>query len=337
MVNSWLVLHIVDSQVQRLLERQDRVTAGELMRATGLSRQAVHLQLAALCDRGALELVGRGRGAAYRRATPERSRALEVEGLVVEAAWRDLAGLAAFAELSTDLRELTRHVAIELMENAVDHSDAWQLKVTLAVATDSVEVTVDDDGAGLFARVAKLRGLASEQDAAVGLLSGGVTTLPERHRGEGLFFVDKMVDRLALASGELELLVDHARGDHALLVREARRGTRVVAHVARATTRTVSEVFATWSTDYRVDRTRLYVALAQTGLAFVSRAEARRLVAGVAEQRELVLDFAGVAGVGAAFVDELWGAWQRAHPEVRLTAIHANVAVRFMIDRAMTT
>ena len=61
--------------------------------------------------------------------------------------------------------------------------------------------------------------------------------------------------------------------------------------------------------------------------SLVSRSQGRRLMAGLEKFQDVVLDFAGVAGIGQGFADEVFRVWRIDHPAVSLRPINANVEV----------
>ena len=81
--------------------------------------------------------------------------------------------------------------------------------------------------------------------------------------------------------------------------------------------------------------TRTIIRLCTHASAFVSRAEAKRLLHGLEKFREVVLDFAGVDMVGQGFVDEVFRVWHRAHPETSLLPVDMLEPVEFMVRRAL--
>lgn len=85
--------------------------------------------------------------------------------------------------------------------------------------------------------------------------------------------------------------------------------------------------------DVLEERTVLCVGV--LGRDFVSRSEARRLLSGLDQFREVVLDFRGVPGIGQGFADEVFRVWASAHPGVVLTPVEMNDDVRFFVDRAL--
>jgi hypothetical protein len=78
----------------------------------------------------------------------------------------------------------------------------------------------------------------------------------------------------------------------------------------------------------------LVVKLFQYGVRFVSRSEAKRLLVGLEKFREVVVDFAGVEGIGQGFADEVFRVWAASHPETRLSAENMTSPVGFMVERA---
>lgn len=69
------------------------------------------------------------------------------------------------------------------------------------------------------------------------------------------------------------------------------------------------------------------------GGEFVSRSEAKRLVAGLEDFREVELDFSKVAGIGQGFANEVFRVWQREHPDTKLVPTNLSPAVAFMVER----
>lgn len=71
-----------------------------------------------------------------------------------------------------------------------------------------------------------------------------------------------------------------------------------------------------------------------SGVTFVSRSEARRLLEGMTAFDDIDIDFAGVEDVGQGFVDEILRVWPSQHPGVGVHPINMNEAVEFMVRRA---
>ena len=147
------------------------------------------------------------------------------------------------------------------------------------------------------------------------LLKGKVSSLPERHTGEGIFFASKAADAMTFRSHTVQLLFDNRKND--VLVEEKRfvDGTDVEFRLRRRSRRKLSDLFAEFAPerhDYRFEKTRVLVRLFQKD--YTSRSEARRLLAGLDRFKEIELDFEGVSRIGQGFADEIFRVFANAHP-----------------------
>ena len=70
----------------------------------------------------------------------------------------------------------------------------------------------------------------------------------------------------------------------------------------------------------------------ETGL--VARSQAKRVLDGLERFQEVILDFAGVEGIGQGFADEVFRVWPRQHPDTHLRAENMTAPVTFMVERA---
>ena len=139
--------------------------------------------------------------------------------------------MAALSETATDI---AHYAVTEIVNNAVDHSGGSRVTMTVSEARGEAVVTVDDDGVGIFDHVRERLGLPSRLDALLELHKGKTTTMPDRHSGEGLFFVSKAVRWLEITSGGLRWIVDNGRDDMAIHEAPPRVGTRVAFAVPHA-------------------------------------------------------------------------------------------------------
>ena len=130
--------------------------------------------------------------------------------------------------------------------------------------------------------------------------------------------------------------MDNRRGDFALGSSSYAPGTLAIFEVDAATTRRLEDVFRPF-TDQELGFSRSYVRvkLFEHGSSFVSRSEAKRLLAGLERFAEVELDFDKVESVGQGFADEVFRVWAKQHPEVRLIPTKMNDGVALMIGRAM--
>ncbi len=324
------------ARVRALIERHGEVANGDVARGLRVSPATSHRLLRALVLGGVLELHGKGRAARYRlRSIRRRFRRA---GLEEDQAWQRVAeDVARIRPLGPEETKSLRYAATEVINNAVEHSRGRSVEITAAFAAASTTVvTVRDDGVGVFRRVCEDFGLRSPHEAIVQLEQGKLTSDPARHSGEGLFFSSKAVARFRLESQGVAWIVDNLVSDSAIGPSDVRRGTRVVLTVVGGRTPRLEDVFRAYTDAESLQfvRTRTTVKLGALGTGLVSRSEARRLTARLAEFRHVTLDFSGVEVVGQGFCDEVFRVFATRHPEVSIEAVGMSDTVAFMVARA---
>ncbi|HWH32921.1 MAG TPA: DUF4325 domain-containing protein [Egibacteraceae bacterium] len=327
----------VKGVIRDLLDRHGRIRAREVLEALGhgISRQAVHAHLRAMIDAGEVQKSGVGKATWYEPAVAF-ARTYATEDLDESAVWSDVrAAVPLLRDLGEPADGTMAYVFTKMVNNAIDHSGSPTVTVRARLDAPSIVVDVEDAGVGLFAKVASALESATLLEAAQRLMVGKFTTWPERHTGEGIFFSSRSVDVFVAEANGLRWTVDNEREDWAIGEVDPRTGTLVRLALDPARARPLAEVFSRFTDleDHRFDRTRVVVKMLDAGVRFVSRSEAKRLVAELEPFDHVVLDFAGVTEVGQGFVDELFRVWAGAHPQKELQPANMSDAVRFMVQR----
>jgi anti-sigma regulatory factor (Ser/Thr protein kinase) len=327
----------IASIVNDLLLTKGSFTSGELARRAGITRQAVHRHLQSMLGEGAL--VSQGKGPAVRYFEPPHlfHRRYLRQGLREDEVWSDVR--RAFPQLDrpdvSRARAVLAYAFTEMLNNAVDHSGSRQVEVRFELGHGGARFDVIDEGIGVFENARAHLGLPSGLAALQEISKGKTTTQPAAHSGQGIFFTSKVGDRFELEGNGLRWSVDNRRDDVAISEVAAQPGTRVGFEVSLATDVDVGEVFARYSrSELEFDTSRVVVKLFEHGVAFVSRSEAKRLLAGLEKFRHVILDFNRVESVGQGFCDEIFRVWGAAHPEVTLEPVNASAAVELTIQRA---
>jgi anti-sigma regulatory factor (Ser/Thr protein kinase) len=326
-----------DALALLLLERGS-VSSVELVRLTGLTRQALHAHLQRWVREGRLVREGRGRATRYRRpGGPSRERSYATAGLEEDQVWLELRAWLEDhdVDLTSQAQAALQYVVSEMLNNAIDHSGAAEVVLRASVDRGRITCEVVDRGIGALENLRSKLRLEDHLHALQELSKGKTTTDPQRHTGEGIFFSSKMVDRFELQSSGITWIVDREREDQAVRQSEPRPGTRVRFQLSLTTKIDPQSVFERYTTDLVFDTTRCVIRLFEHGVSFVSRSEAKRLVQGLDRFRHVILDFTDVETVGQGFVDEVFRVWAREHPEVRLEPIHMSPAVEFMVRRGL--
>jgi anti-sigma regulatory factor (Ser/Thr protein kinase) len=317
----------------------------DVIERTGTSRQAVHRQLARMVLAGVLASSGKGRATRYQRLAVISASGLSPasferhyprSGLAEDRVWTELAAAAPAlaAPAAANARAVMGYAVTEMVNNAIDHSGSATVTVRAGGDARRFWFEVQDDGIGAFENVRAALGLDDAMAGLQEISKGKRTTQPARHSGEGLFFTSKMADQFELVANGLSWLVDNLRQDHAASAAPLGPGTRVRFEIAADKRETPEEVFARYTHDFEFDTTRTVVKLFSYGVRFVSRSEAKRLLAGLDRFRHVILDFAGVEAVGQGFADEVFRVWANAHPTVEVTAENMAPPVAFMVGRA---
>lgn len=326
--------------VNRLLDRRDSFRTGDAAAASGISRQAAHRRLSAMVRSGELARTGHGRGARYRRGDRFAPRLVyRRAGLEEDRVWTEARDRIPFLRSLPDAAErIVRYALSKMVNNAIDHSRSARIEVAFQAPSPALVFEVVDRGVGIFDHLRRRLRLPSRLAALAELSKGKTTTQPERHTGEGIFFVSKIADTFEVESADLRWTVDNTRNDSAVgTASPPRKGTRVRFEIRPGTRRSLKRLFDEYTENFEFTRTRIVVKLFAIDVRFVSRSEARRLLSGLERFREVVLDFKGVDEIGQGFADEVFRVWARAHPKVRLKPIRTDEGVEFMVRRAIPT
>ncbi|GAB7524399.1 DUF4325 domain-containing protein [Paraburkholderia sp. 2C] len=295
--------------------------------------------LLVLREQGAIVKEGNTRDARYRLVTlwSESFRFLLTPELEEDLIWSEVVK-PIIEPLPANVLNIWHHGFTEIFNNAIDHSSGTAVLVKTTRTAVSTEIMVSDDGVGIFRKIQAELSLLDERHAIFELAKGKLTTDPQNHSGEGIFFTSRMFDQFGILSGALYF--DHHKdsSEDAVMEREAAApGTSVFMTLSNRATHTTREIFDdyTESDDYTFDRTVVPVDLARYGAdELISRSQAKRLLARLDLFKRAVLDFRNVDMIGQAFADQIFRVFANEHPQMELLAINTSAAVQQMISRA---
>jgi anti-sigma regulatory factor (Ser/Thr protein kinase) len=327
------------------------VTSPEVARFLGVSRQQAHALLRTLVRSGRLTRLGKTRAVRYLPSggllpiRDEIARMLENKNLKEHEVLADVR--ERFLPLriaSENVRSIFDYAFSEMLNNAIDHSQSKRIEVWVAISGSTAQgdpelfsFVVRDYGIGVFRNLQQKRGLSSELESMQDLLKGKVTTDPEAHSGQGIFFSSKAADRFSLRSYGWEMRIDNMLPDIFFLKDESViEGTEVRFDIAYRSPRHLIDVFRAFESEdgsQDFDRTEIHVRLFVHGTVHVSRSQARRILVGLETFKRITLDFDRVSAIGQAFADEIFRVFRTRHPDIRIDVVHANEAVQFMIHR----
>jgi anti-sigma regulatory factor (Ser/Thr protein kinase) len=139
--------------------------------------------------------------------------------------WREAVVAVLHDHLSPEGRSIAGYAFTEMLNNAVDHSAAADVRVRIWTARFEIRFEVYDQGRGALPHLQERLHLQDAYDALGELAKGKTTTDPERHTGEGIFFTAKAVDVFTLESAGLRWTVDNLRRDQAVGASDVVRGS----------------------------------------------------------------------------------------------------------------
>jgi anti-sigma regulatory factor (Ser/Thr protein kinase) len=333
-----------------LLRRQGSVRAAEVVKRTGFSRSYVNRFFQQLRDDGTLVLLGKANTARYfaaagneakkaRQGIREIHKTLLNRGLaedVVLRRFKDDSGI--FHRLPSNVARILDYAFTEMLNNAIEHSRSKKIVVRMRRLEGRIDFKVVDRGVGIFKTIKRTRQLANELEAIQELIKGKLTSDPEHHSGEGIFFTSKVADKLVIKGSGKKLVFDNRRADvfvddiHPII------GTAVEFSIGERSKRDLGKIFADYAGEgYEFAKTLVTIELFKTKGDYVSRSQARRVLMGLEKFKVVVLDFKGVRTVGQAFADEVFRVWQKNHPAIRIEVRNANDNIRFMVQHVTST
>lgn len=323
------------------LEEHPQDIAALASQKFGVTRQAINKHIKRLVEQKAIIVEGSTKDRHYRLCPLDE--VLKVyqltERLAEDVIW-DLDIRPLLVDLPDNVRSIWSYSFTEMMNNAIEHSRGKQVYVAVEKTAAYTSVRISDDGEGIFRKIQRELDLIDERHAVLELAKGKLTTDPDNHSGQGIFFTSRMMDEFAIMSGKTFFSHQiHKPEDWILQTYSLQQGTTVCMQLDNNTSRTSKQIFDKFSSgdDYAFTKTVVPVRLAQYGgESLVSRSQAKRLLSRFDKFRVVILDFSEVDAIGQAFADEVFRVFKKQHPEVEVIPVEANQDVMQMISRAMS-
>jgi anti-sigma regulatory factor (Ser/Thr protein kinase) len=242
-----------------------------------------------------------------------------------------------FAGIPQNVMRIWVYGFLEIFNNAIEHSKGKKIRVLINQNSIFTDISIIDDGIGIFRNIRDKFNLIDEKDALIELAKGKRTTDTARHSGQGIFFTSKAFDDFLITSNELIFGTDESKNNR-LKTGKTKFSTWVYMHLSNNSGRILKNVFDEFSTvipgDF--DKTIVPVRMANSS-DLVSRSQARRILSGLELFKVVTLDFDEVEYIGQAFADEIFRVFVNMNPGTAITAINANDEVQSMIRRAVNT
>jgi anti-sigma regulatory factor (Ser/Thr protein kinase) len=231
--------------------------------------------------------------------------------------------------------DIWQYCVTEMINNALDHAEGSILTVIVGRGSSRTRIQVLDDGIGIFRKIKAALDLEDEPQAILELSKGKLTTDPDRHSGQGIFFTSRMLDEFSILSRGAYFSHQARRpNDWILAEDDTDSSTMVSMALENNTDRTLKDVFDQYSSgdNYDFSKTVVPLRLAKFGdEKLISRSQAKRALSRIERFKTVVFDFAGIEMIGQAFADEVFRVWAKSHEDVACFVIDASPDVRKMI------
>lgn len=305
----------------------------------GISRQAANRYIRELLEEGYITAEGKTRQRQYSlKVFRDKDFTVPLKHLEEDQIWRNEVA-PVLTDLPRNVLDIWHYGFTEMVNNAIDHSSGHFLTVTIKMNALITEIDVHDDGIGIFRKIKEELQLEDERHAVLELAKGKLTTDPDKHTGEGIFFTSRMMDDFKILSGAVHFSHEYGKEEDWILEGSPpHTGTSVFMELANNSERTDQEVFNRFASDeedYGFTRTVVPVRLARHGAEkLVSRSQAKRLLARVDRFKTVILDFKEIDSIGRAFADEVFRVFERNNPGILLITTNTVPEVEKMIALA---
>ena len=255
-------------------------------------------------------------------------------GLQEDAPWQ--ADFAPHFDWPASVNRMVQHAFCELLNNAIDHSGGTAVTVSLRQTAGHAQLLVSDNGCGLFRNLQDHFAIESPPLAMLELSKGKLTSQPQRHSGQGLFFTAQLAEVFDLHANDASFQRRAWEGNGWCRQTALKHpGTSVYASFALDTRRTLEAVRMAASFDgtgIAFERTVVPLRLlTSAAVGLESRSQARRVGARLGDFARAELDFSGIGAIGHAFADELLRVLPAHTTMAELMPVNMSPAVEAMV------
>lgn len=330
------------SQIKKLAFEQKTVKSSDFLKSSNVSRQYIARLLKEMVANGELTKGGNTRKAIY--SLPEnaiytnpsfnlkiKNKNLEEDRILDKVRF----SLPGYNKLGSKIKNSFDYSFSEILNNAIEHSNSQTIDINVGINNGFVEFAIQDDGVGIFENIMNKYKLNSEIESVQDLLKGKTTTAPHAHSGEGIFFSSKVCDLFEINSHNIILQVNNTLPD--IFIRESsisQKGSLVKWKTSLDSKRLLSDIFSQFQKDkdlFEFDLTSVYVHLYTLDTVYISRSQARRLLAGLDKFKKIVLDFSKIETIGQGFADEIFRVFKNNNPSIIIEYKNAIPVVESMI------
>ena len=302
-----------------------------------VSRQTANQHITALVKEGQLKASGNTKARTYELVTLVHHQDIiaVTPRLEEHVTWQETI-VPYLSDVEDNILEICQYGFTEMVNNVVSHSDAKQLTVLVERNPVLITLSVFDDGVGVFKKLQQVFGFNDPRHALLELTKGKVTSDPDRHTGEGIFFTSRIFDDFSIWSGSLFYTRLNRVDDWLIEVEDRVKydGTVIQMKINTVSELTIKRVFDQYATgeDKDFSKTHVPILLAKYEKEqLLARSQARRVLARFDRFKEVLLDFRGVEIIGQGFADEIFRVFHREYPEIDIIVLNTSAAIDEMI------
>lgn len=331
-------LYILESMFNRRTDVVNKTSSN-----FGISKQTVYKYIKEMREAGVIEKEEYGKYVLVQTVDEEFRYKLKEKRLEEDIIFTETLE-PYIKDLNDNAYRIWQYAFTEMVNNAIDHSNAENLRIHVSKNAFCTWVNIYDNGIGIFKKISAYYNYETLDDAIVSLFKGKLTTDKENHSGEGIFFTSKVMDHFgAISSNRLfeqnntvENIWNLEEIEYSKIAKSYRdkKGTLIILALANSTDRSLKEVFDTYSdVNGGFTITKIPIKrICDSGYP-VSRSQAKRLYFGFDKFKKVILDFSGVDEIGQAFAHELFNVFKKNNPEIEIECINENEEIKRMIAR----
>lgn len=306
----------------------------------GISRQAVNKHIKKLIQQKFIGAEGATKGRKYFLLPKEEHKFYydEIRNLKEDIVYRDQI-LLYIKDFPDETRKSCNYCFTEICNNAIEHSEGSKIQGYVKIYENLIKMAVIDNGVGIFNKIQRECNLDDPLYAIFDLAKGKLTTEPETHTGEGVFFVSKICNCFHISSYNLGFIHTSFSEDYLLEQDNDYIGTGVIMEIFPNALNKIGDVFKKFSSDSDkgFSKTIIPISLAQYGADnLISRSQARRIIERFDRFKSIILDFKDVEMIGQSFTDEIFRVFHNKNPKIKLDYINANTDVENMIQHVLS-
>jgi len=233
--------------------------------------------------------------------------------------------------LPENIKTIWEYTFSEMINNAIDHSEAENVTVSIVSNYFHTSVFIVDNGIGIFEKIKGYFNYETLDDAICELFKGKLTTDSKNHSGEGIFFSSRIMDDFMIVSSKK--VFSHNKYDESIiadLLSSTLKGTGVYMSISNFSQKQAYQIFDVYAS---VDGgfTKTVIPLKNIfDSSPVSRSQARRICNRLDKFEEVILDFDGMEWMGQGFAHQIFVVFQNEHPDIKIKPINMNENVTKM-------